>query len=86
MRIPCPYCGSRDIKEFASRGEVHAAPGLDADFDPAFAALYLRDNSLGRTREYFYHAQGCRSWLVVERDVRTHEIFSAALASQRAQS
>jgi sarcosine oxidase subunit delta len=30
--------------------------------------------------EYWHHGGGCRSWLVVERDTATHEIFSAMSA------
>ena len=39
--------------------------------------VYLRDNPAGSFREYWYHAQGCRRWLIVERDTRTHEISGA---------
>lgn len=70
MRIPCPYCGDRDLAEFVCRGEARA-PGAD---------LYLRDNPAGPASEHWHHAYGCRRWLVVERDTRTHTVFSAALA------
>jgi sarcosine oxidase subunit delta len=33
--------------------------------------------------EYWYHAAGCHSWLVVARDTRTHEITSARRAAER---
>jgi sarcosine oxidase subunit delta len=38
--------------------------------------IYLRDNNCGWHREFWYHAAGCRAWLVVTRDVTTHEIKS----------
>ena len=38
--------------------------------------VYLRDNPAGTIRELWYHASGCRSWLVVTRDTRTHAIES----------
>jgi sarcosine oxidase subunit delta len=85
MRIPCPFCGFRDIQEFVSRGEAAVAAN-PADFAETFDALYTRKNVIGPAREYFYHAQGCRSWLIVERDVRTHEVLSAALANPEARS
>ena len=72
MRIACPYCGERDLAEFACRGET---PGED---------LYLRDNPAGPTREHWHHTYGCRRWLVVERDTRTHQVFGAWLASEGA--
>ncbi|MEO0362714.1 MAG: sarcosine oxidase subunit delta, partial [Pseudomonadota bacterium] len=28
----------------------------------------------------WFHEGGCRAWLVVERDVTTHEVFGAELA------
>ncbi|MEI9851487.1 MAG: sarcosine oxidase subunit delta [Sphingomonas sp.] len=67
MRIPCPFCGSRDFAEFVCRGEI-------AD------DLHLRANPAGKLAEHWYHAQGCRNWLTVERDTRTHEILGAAFA------
>ncbi len=41
---------------------------------------YWRENPAGPHRELWYHAAGCRSWLEVERDTRTHEIVAAAYA------
>jgi sarcosine oxidase subunit delta len=44
-----------------------------------FDYVYLRDNRDGRLREHWYHAQGCRNWIVVTRDVSSHEIFQVQL-------
>ncbi len=78
MRIPCPYCGDRDAQEFVYRGD--ASPRRP-DTDEGFAEyVYLRDNIAGEMSEHWYHAQGCRNWLIVIRDTRTHRITSAALA------
>ena len=68
MRIPCPFCGSRDLAEFMFRGDAGAED------------VCLRDNPAGRLHELWRHAQGCRQWLVVERDTLTHEVFGAILA------
>jgi sarcosine oxidase subunit delta len=77
MRIPCPHCGERGHEEFAYYGDatlVRPDP-VAADAERAFADyVYLRDNPAGVHRELWYHAQGCQSWLVVERDTRTHEL------------
>lgn len=83
MRIPCPYCGARDSREFAYLGDAAPArpSGDSRDAEAAFAYVYLRDNPAGRLRERWYHRAGCRAWLVVERDTRTHEVFSATLAA-----
>ena len=81
MRIPCPYCGERPVDEFTVHGDATVArpenssdPGVWVDY------VYFRDNPAGRHREYFYHHGGCRAWLVVERDTRSHEIFSVTPA------
>lgn len=84
MRIKCPYCGERDAEEFSYLG----AAGLKRP-DPASANaaeafhdyVYLRDNPAGPHAELWYHRAGCRSWLVVERDTRTHAIGPVAFAS-----
>ncbi len=82
MRIPCPYCGSRDIGEFVYRGDASPVrPAADGAEAAMFAYVYLRDNPMGRHEEHWYHTQGCRNWLVVTRDTLTHEIPSARLAA-----
>ena len=78
MRIPCPFCGDRDAAEFVYRGD--ADPVRPESDDGFFTYLYLRDNPAGPLREHWYHAQGCRNWLVVTRDTVSHEIFGAVLA------
>lgn len=78
MRIPCPFCGDRDASEFVYRGD--ASPARPSSPDAFFDYVYLRDNPAGRLSEHWYHAQGCRNWLVVERDTVSHEIFGASLA------
>jgi heterotetrameric sarcosine oxidase delta subunit len=79
LRIPCPYCGPRDVAEFSYSGE--ALPRPDAGNDGAmFDYVYLRDNPAGPHRGYWYHGAGCRSWLLVTRDTRTHEILDVAYA------
>jgi heterotetrameric sarcosine oxidase delta subunit len=82
MRIQCPFCGERDVGEFAYLGDANFvrpdpdAPAAEARF---FEELYLRDNPAGPHEELWYHASGCRSWLRVRRDTRTHEILAVNL-------
>jgi sarcosine oxidase subunit delta len=84
MRIPCPFCGPRDVSEFVYLGAADVVrpdptvPDAQAQF---VAAVYLRDNPAGPHAELWYHQAGCRSWLRVTRDTRTHAILAAALAS-----
>ena len=84
MRIPCPFCGERDSEEFQVLGG-DAGPRPDPAGEDAperfFAYVYLRDNPAGPHREHWYHANGCRLWLVVTRDTRDHTILDVSLAS-----
>ncbi|MGC1305473.1 MAG: sarcosine oxidase subunit delta [Caulobacteraceae bacterium] len=80
MRIPCPFCGDRDAHEFVYRGD--AAPVRPAEAEGLLDYLYLRDNVAGPMHEYWYHSQGCRNWLELQRDTRTHEIFASALVGK----
>ena len=83
MRIPCPFCGSRDAHEFVYRGDAAPVrPDLAAGEAAAYDYVYLRDNPAGHISEHWYHAQGCRNWLVVTRNTVTHEISNAELAQK----
>ena len=82
MRIPCPHCGSRDAQEFVYRGDAAPVrPAADAGETAFTDYVYLRDNLAGPMREHWYHAQGCRTWIVVTRDTTTHEVQGAVLAA-----
>lgn len=84
LRLPCPLCGLRDETEFTYGGdatvvrppesETHATVWLDY--------VFLRDNPRGPHREYWHHVNGCRQWLVVERDTLTHAVGAARLARE----
>lgn len=83
MRIPCPCCGERTLEEFTYSGDAGVLRPTDGGAVPTpdwAAYVYLRENPAGRHRELWYHGAGCRSWLVVTRDTRTHEIFGAERA------
>jgi len=86
MIINHPLLGPRDASEFVYLGDASlmSRPGPDTP-DAArrfFEYLYLRDNPAGRHRELWYHAHGDRSWLIVTRDTRTHEILEVDLAAE----
>ena len=82
MRIPCPFCGERDAAEFVYRGDAGPQRPTQADAEAFFDYAYMRDNPAGPLREAWYHAQGCRNWLVVTRDTCSHEIHGAAFAKE----
>lgn len=88
MRITCPYCGERDAQEFTYLGDATPTRPLtsveqpidDKVLDAWHDYVYLRDNPAGPHKELWYHG-GCHQWLVVTRDVRTHEIQGPAIAA-----
>ncbi len=77
IRIPCPFCGERDHSEFTYGGDASIEyPPLDAPPEQWLRAVFERENVRGMQAETWHHANGCRLWLVVERDTLTHEIRS----------
>ena len=84
MRIACPFCGPRDSEEFVTIGSTAIVRPDPAAADAARAFhdfVYLRDNPAGAHDEHWYHATGCRRWLVVTRDTISHEIMAVRLAA-----
>jgi heterotetrameric sarcosine oxidase delta subunit len=90
MRINCPFCGERDLQEFVYQSDANAygpsvpaeGPVSDEVRDRAADAVYFLDNPAGPHEGLWYHRWGCRSWLRVRRDTRTHAILSVALARE----
>ena len=84
MRIPCPYCGERDRREFTILGDADPVrpDGMNAGAGAMDDYVYPRRNAAGLHREFWYHGVGCHAWLVVERDTLTHAIKSVASARQ----
>ena len=77
IRINCPYCGERDHSEFSYGGDATVEyPALDAPVEQWHDAIFLRENIRGLQSETWHHVNGCRMWLIVERDTVTHEIHS----------
>lgn len=90
MRISCPICGSRDSREFRVMGEAgRSRPDDDIASGNAAGELadfvdyvYRRDSLPGPMREFWFHASGCKSWLVVTRNLATHDVIKVELASE----
>lgn len=78
LRIPCPFCGTRDETEFRFGGESHVeCPGLEVSDAEWADYLFNRDNPKGLHYERWFHIYGCRQWFNVVRDTVTHEIHTA---------
>jgi sarcosine oxidase subunit delta len=83
MLIRCPHCGVRPVEEFTFLGD--AVPMRPESNDPAtteawYEYVFVRDNPKGRINEFAHHAGGCRTWIVVDRDTVTHEVFGTMTA------
>ncbi len=80
MRINCPLCGERDLREFYFKGTKLACPDSEewgADWDDY---LHNRDNPAGVSQELWQHVAGCGVWLIVMRDTVSHVIGRVAVA------
>jgi heterotetrameric sarcosine oxidase delta subunit len=84
IRLNCPVCGTRDENEFTYGGDATVTrPAMDeARTGPWLDYVFMRDNPRGAHREYWHHVQGCRQWLVVERDTLTHVVGTCSLARE----
>ena len=85
MRIPCPYCGERSNDEFTILGDADAILARPSGDDAAafYDYLYLRRNPAGAHRELWHHSAGCRRWLIVSRETRTHAVLGATFSASR---
>jgi len=83
MRITCPLCGERDIREFSCQGAATMLerPAPDAGAEVWDDWLHNRANPAGETHELWYHEFGCAAWVVVTRDTVSHAVISTALAA-----
>tara|TARA_R110002051_G_scaffold316835_1_gene397048 strand:- start:44932 stop:45198 length:267 start_codon:yes stop_codon:yes gene_type:complete len=84
LRLPCPVCGLRDETEFDYGGDATVVrPDQDnTDLNDWHDYVFVRDNPRGAHKEYWHHVQGCRQWLIVERNTLTHAVGTTALARE----
>ncbi len=77
LLIECPWCGTRDQREFTCGGEAHIVRPADPHdlSDEEWADyLFMRKNPKGRHLEQWCHTAGCRRWFNVVRDTVSYEI------------
>ena len=86
LRIDCPICGLRDETEFSYGADAGVVrPAMDEVNPKAWLDyVFMRDNPRGWHKEYWHHLQGCRQWLVLERNTLTHESGKCLLAREAA--
>lgn len=82
MRLTCPVCGERDLREFYYQGDAVALERPEPDAGDGVWNEYLhnRDNPAGVTRDLWQHEAGCAAWIVVTRDTVSHAVLETALA------
>lgn len=76
LLIDCPHCGERAQAEFAYERTLDSVVTPAMSRDEAVRRLYARANPRGEDEELWRHSFGCRQWLVLRRDRRTHAIIS----------
>jgi len=77
IRIPCPYCGTRDEVEFHCGGDAHIVrPGPEVSDAEWADYLFNRENPRGVHYERWCHVFGCGQWFNVARDTVTHEFHA----------
>ncbi|MDZ7909729.1 MAG: sarcosine oxidase subunit delta [Gemmobacter sp.] len=83
MRLTCPLCGPRDLREFYYYGADTwlRRPAADAPPEAWDDYLHLRDNPAGDTRDLWYHEAGCAQWLAVTRNTITHAVHQVDLVA-----
>ena len=90
MIINHPLLGPRDASEFSYLGDASLMhrpnPKSETAAQEFYEYQYLRKNTLGEMRELWFHEQGDRSWLIVTRNISTHEITKVELARDLARS
>ena len=86
MIINHPLLGPRNLNEFIYYGDASLLKRPKWDDknaeDKFYKYLYLRKNIAGIHKELWFHQQGDRSWLVVTRNTKNHEIIKVELATE----
>ena len=90
MIINHPLLGPRDASEFSYLGDASLMhrpnPKSETAAQEFYEYQYLRENTPGEMRALWFHEQGDRSWLIVTRNISTHEITKVELARDLARS
>jgi sarcosine oxidase subunit delta len=68
-QLHCPFCGARELHEFEFRNTRANVTTSE------FSKVYLRVDSIDLSVEYWQHVQGCRAWLLVQRNPSTGAVL-----------
>ena len=73
-RLPCPFCGLRELREFVFHKTLPAAGSADE-----FERTYLRVADAQLSIEHWQHVAGCRAWLLVQRNPSSGAVLAVQL-------
>lgn len=82
LLITCPHCGPRNSSEFSYSGITKPRPNGSPDPAEWRRYLYEQDNVAGWAKERWFHVNGCRRFLDIERNTITNEITSITDAGE----
>jgi methylglutamate dehydrogenase subunit B len=83
LTIHCPNCGPRGHHEFTYGGDATVRrPPPEAPLEQMVDYVYLRDNPCGPHLEYWHHVVGCRRWIRVQRNTRTHDMLGVEAGTE----
>src|SRR3954454_19805649 len=80
--LTCPYCGVREVTDFAFGGELNPRPKGSPSLRELGEYNYFRRNVAGVQQEWWLHRSGCGEWFIAERDTRTNEVHWTAPVSE----
>jgi heterotetrameric sarcosine oxidase delta subunit len=72
-RLECPFCGPRELDEFAFRKSLPEGGANE------YAAVYERANRIDDSLEHWQHVHGCHAWLRIRRNPSTGEVHAVDL-------
>ena len=72
-RLACPFCGPRELEEFAFHKTLPEAGASE------YEVVYERANRMDDSLEHWQHVHGCRAWLRVRRDPSTGAVHEVSL-------
>lgn len=75
-RLVCPFCGARELREFVFHKTLPADESANA-----YERTYERVASIALSREHWQHVEGCRGWLLVQRNPSTGQVLDVRLLS-----
>ena len=73
--LTCPNCGERDVYEFRYGGEVRKRPGPSDTAEAWAEYVYMRANTAGVQKEWWFHRLGCKKWFQALRDTRDNSVL-----------